>query len=302
MMSIYMSHIPVLLEEIKTALGLKAGDVYVDGTLGLAGHAKAMYLAADKKATIIGFDKDGDSLKKAKVALEEIGAQPILFKTSFASMKKCLVLEQVASVNAILLDLGVSSPQLDTSGRGFSFRFDEPLLMTMNESVDEHTLTAKDLLSSLSTEQIETIIKNYGEERYAKSIARAIVAHRELEPIETTFQLVDIIKGAVPSIYRHGKIHPATKTFQALRIAVNDELGDLEKGLEAAFDLLAPEGKLAVITFHSLEDRIVKHFMKDKVLASKGVLYSKKPIVPTEVEIKNNPRSRSAKLRVIIKK
>jgi 16S rRNA (cytosine1402-N4)-methyltransferase len=297
-----MSHIPVLLEEIKTALELKAGDVYVDGTLGLAGHAKAMYLAADKKATIIGFDKDGDSLKKAKVALEEIGAQPILFKTSFASMKKCLVLEQVASVHAILLDLGVSSPQLDTSGRGFSFRFDEPLLMTMNESVDEHTLTAKDLLSSLSTEQIETIIKNYGEERYAKSIARAIVAHRELEPIETTFQLVDIIKGAVPSIYRHGKIHPATKTFQALRIAVNDELGDLEKGLEAAFDLLAPEGKLAVITFHSLEDRIVKHFMKDKVLASKGVLYSKKPIVPTEVEIKNNPRSRSAKLRVIIKK
>jgi 16S rRNA (cytosine1402-N4)-methyltransferase len=212
-----MSHIPVLLEEIKTALELKAGDVYVDGTLGLAGHAKAMYLAADKKATIIGFDKDGDSLKKAKVALEEIGAQPILFKTSFASMKKCLVLEQVASVHAILLDLGVSSPQLDTSGRGFSFRFDEPLLMTMNESVDEHTLTAKDLLSSLSTEQIETIIKNYGEERYAKSIARAIVAHRELEPIETTFQLVDIIKGAVPSIYRHGKIHPATKTFQALR-------------------------------------------------------------------------------------
>lgn len=296
-----MSHIPVLLEEIKTALALKAGDVYVDGTLGLAGHAKAMYLSADKQATIIGFDKDGESLKKAKAALEEVGAKPILFKTSFASMKQCLTLEQVPKVDAILLDLGVSSPQLDTSGRGFSFRFDEPLLMTMNESVDENTLTAKDLLSSLSVEQIETIIKNYGEERYAKSIARAIVARREVEPIETTFQLVDVIKSAVPSVYRHGKIHPATKTFQALRIAVNDELGDLEIGLESAFDLLAPGGKLAVITFHSLEDRIVKHFMKDKVLASLGTLYTKKPVIPDEVEIKNNPRSRSAKLRIIIK-
>lgn len=296
-----MSHIPVLLEEIKTALALKAGDVYVDGTLGLAGHAKAMYLSADKQATIIGFDKDGESLKKAKAALEEVGAKPTLFKTSFASMKQCLTLEQVPKVDAILLDLGVSSPQLDTSGRGFSFRFDEPLLMTMNESVDENTLTAKDLLSSLSVEQIETIIKNYGEERYAKSIARAIVARREVEPIEMTFQLVDVIKSAVPSVYRHGKIHPATKTFQALRIAVNDELGDLEIGLESAFDLLAPGGKLAVITFHSLEDRIVKHFMKDKVLASLGTLYTKKPVTPDEVEIKNNPRSRSAKLRIIIK-
>lgn len=296
-----MSHIPVLLEEIKTALALKAGDVYVDGTLGLAGHAKAMYLAADKHATIIGFDKDGESLKKAKAILEEAGAKPILFKTSFASMKQCLALEQVHLVNAILLDLGVSSPQLDTSGRGFSFRFDEPLLMTMNESVDKDTLTAKDLLSSLSAEQLETIIKNYGEERYAKSIARAIVARRELEPIETTFQLVDVIKSAVPSVYRHGKIHPATKTFQALRIAVNDELGDLETGLESAFELLASGGKLAVITFHSLEDRIVKHFMKDKVTASTGTLYTKKPIIPSESEVKNNPRSRSAKLRVIIK-
>lgn len=300
-MSIYMSHIPVLLEEIKNALALKAGEVYVDGTLGLAGHASAMYLSADKKATILGFDKDGESLKKAKATLEELGATPILFKTSFASMKKCLVLEQVESVDAILLDLGVSSPQLDTSGRGFSFRFDEPLLMTMNESVDKDTLTAKDLLSSLDADKLETIIKNYGEERYAKNIARAIVSRREVEPIETTFQLVDVIKSAVPSAYRHGKIHPATKTFQALRIAVNDELGDLEVGLSAGFDLLSSGGRMAVITFHSLEDRIVKHFMKDKVLAQEGTLYTKKPITPTEAEVKSNPRSRSAKLRVIIK-
>jgi 16S rRNA (cytosine1402-N4)-methyltransferase len=200
-----------------------------------------------------------------------------------------------------MLDLGVSSPHLDSSGRGFSFRKDEPLQMTMEKNVSEDKFTAYDLVNGWAEENIANVIYAYGEERYSRRIARAIIAAREIAPIKTTFELVAVIEGAVPGVYRKGKIHPATRSFQGIRIAVNDELGSLKKGLRDAIELLKPGGRIAVISFHSLEDRIAKFAMKEWEKDGKGKSLTKKPIVPTDDEMAKNPRSRSSKLRVFIK-
>lgn len=303
-------HEPVLLHETVDGLDIRPGDVVVDGTLGRAGHALEALKAArirGGEAFIIGIDRDLDALAESRVRLEAAEAKFQLFKGNFKDMDAFIAKAGVESVDKIILDLGLSSPHLDSSGRGFSFRNDEPLLMTMDREVGEGAFTARDVVNGWAEEDIANVIYAYGDERYARRIARAIVAEREARkargesPIETTHQLVAIIEGAVPGIYKRGKIHPATRTFQALRIAVNDELSSLRIGLNKAFLALRPGGRIAVISFHSLEDRIVKRAFKEWTAEGKGDQATKKPIVPSESETAKNPRSRSAKLRIFIK-
>jgi 16S rRNA (cytosine1402-N4)-methyltransferase len=302
-------HESVLLHETIESLALASGDVVVDGTLGRAGHVlEALRIQPDIFA--IGIDRDEQAIEEstAKIAAAIASAGKggfRIFSGNFRDMDK-VVAESAgetgkAQADKIILDLGISSPHLDSSGRGFSFQKDEPLLMTMKRDLGESDFTARDIVNGWEEEDIANVLYAYGDERYSRRIAKAIVLAREEKPIETTFELVDIIKGSVPGIYRKGKIHPATRSFQALRIAVNDELGSLKQGLATGFATLAPGGRMAVISFHSLEDRIVKNFMRDAEKEGKGKSLTKKPMVPTEEETRGNPRSRSSKLRVFIK-
>ena len=235
-------------------------------------------------------------------------------KESYRNLDKVLDGLGMPKANRIMLDLGLSSDQFETSGRGFSFQRNEPLLMTFKSpkadivaNSGDYVLTARDIVNKWEEENIADIIYGYGDERYSRRIARAIVESRAERPIETTFDLVDIIKKATPSKYHHGKIHPATKTFQALRITVNDEIGALKEGLAKGFDRLAPGGRMAIISFHSIEDRLVKNFYKEKSVRAAdgsgpaGRLLTKKPLTPSDREAAENPRSRSAKLRIIEK-
>jgi 16S rRNA (cytosine1402-N4)-methyltransferase len=297
-------HESVLLKESIDGLDLHDGDVVVDGTLGRAGHA----IEASKRAKdifIIGIDRDLDALTESKEKLEqaakETGAKFRLFRGNFRDMDKFVAEAGKPAADKIILDLGLSSPHLDSSGRGFSFRNDEPLLMTMEKEPGKDAFTARDIVNGWAEEDIANVIYAYGEERYARRIARAIVAAREAAPIETTHRLVEIVQSAVPGMYKRGKIHPATRTFQALRIAVNDELGSLREGLNKAFAALSTGGRMAVISFHSLEDRIAKTAMKQWQKEGKGDQLTKKPVTPSEEERSANPRSRSAKLRIFIK-
>jgi 16S rRNA (cytosine1402-N4)-methyltransferase len=298
-------HESVLLKETIDGLDLQSGDVVIDGTLGRAGHAIAATKAA-KNIFIIGIDRDEDALdesakKLAHAGLTE-GSDFKLFKGNFRDMDTFIKAAGKDVANKIMLDLGVSSPHLDSSGRGFSFRANEPLLMTMEKKPGKETFTARDIVNGWAEEDIANVIYAYGEERYARRIAKKIIEVRQENPIETTDQLVEIIASSVPSSYRHGKIHPATRTFQAIRIAVNDELGSLKTGLTKAMMTLSSNGRLAVISFHSLEDRIVKVAMKEWTKQGLGDQLSKKPLVAGEDETRSNPRSRSAKLRIFIKK
>lgn len=294
------THKSVLLHEVVEGLNLKKNARYLDGTINAGGHAKTLWEASGHTLRIVGFDQDGEALKRASTTLKEVKELTLIlsnFRHFLSELSKRNIRE---GFDGVLLDLGLSSDQLDTSGRGFSFRYDEPLLMTM--TTEQPLFTAHDIVNSWEEESLIAIIKNYGEERFAKRIAQKIIAAREKGEIKTSKQLADIVKYAVPLTVRYKKIHPATKTFQALRIAVNDELAALKEGLEGAFQVLSSGGRLAVISFHSLEDRIVKQWMKEKVEHMEGIVVSKKPIVPSDSEIKNNPRSRSAKLRIFEKK
>lgn len=296
-------HESVLLQETIDSLDVQDGDVVVDGTLGRAGHAIEAAGRAEN-VFIVGIDRDEDALTESKEKLAAAGISFELFQGNFRDMDQFLAKANGGkgrTPNKIVLDLGVSSPHLDSSGRGFSFRTDEPLLMTMEKNPSAEGFTARDVVNGWAEEDIANVIYAYGDERYARRIARAIVAAREVAPIETTHRLVKVIEESVPAMYRHGKIHPATRTFQAIRIAVNDELGSLKAGLQKALDALAPGGRMAVISFHSLEDRIVKVFMKEAEKEGKGKSLTKKPIEPSEEERARNPRSRSSKLRVFIK-
>lgn len=298
-------HESVLLKETIDGLDIKKGDVVVDGTLGRAGHAIAAAMAAED-VFIIGIDRDEDALEGSTKKLQDAAARFRLFKGNFRDMDKFLAeaSEETGKdrANKIMLDLGVSSPHLDSSGRGFSFRQSEPLVMTMEKTPGKDSFTARDIVNGWAEEDIANVIYAYGEERYARRIAKRIVEARELAPIETTDQLVEIIESSVPGMYRRGKIHPATRTFQAIRIAVNDELGSLKAGLNKAIQVLAPQGRLAVISFHSLEDRIVKVAMKEWTKQGLGDQLTKRPIEAKDEETDRNPRSRSAKLRIFIKK
>ena len=296
-----MPHIPVLLEETLSGLNLKPGATYVDGTLGSGGHAAAVFNKLKGKVTIIGFDRDSDAIQRSKKLLSSLGAKPVLIQDSFSSMDEQIHAKGIKTVDAVLLDIGISSVQLDDSGRGFTFQKDEPLQMTMEANPNSETLTAKDLVNTSYEEALADIIFAYGEEKFARRIAKAIVEQRKIKPIETTFDLVSVVSEAVPGWYKKGKTNPATKTFQALRIAVNDELRALTKGIESAYKILAPGGRLLVITFHSLEDRIVKNLFREYQKEHGGILITKKPIVPSKEETRNNPRARSAKLRIIEK-
>lgn len=275
-----------------------ADVIYLDGTLGGAGHAMLMAEKFSGNINIIGLDRDEDALEMAKDILSEKASKVILENENFRDLDKVLDKHGIKTVDMILLDIGISSDQLDTAGKGFSFLRDEPLLMTMGDP-EKYYFTAKDIVNKWKEEDIANVIFGYGEERFARKIAKAIVSYRYKKEIETSAELAEIVKNTVPAFYRRSRIHPATKTFQALRIAVNDELESLKQGLSKGYERLKPGGRLAVITFHSIEDRIVKNFFKS--IGQSAKIITKKPIRPTEDEINKNPRSRSAKLRIIEK-
>ncbi len=302
-------HISVLLNECLEGLHIQPDGIYVDGTLGGAGHSSQI-AARLTTGRLIGIDRDPVALQAAGKRLEPFQERVTLVHSNFCEIKQVLQDLGIAGVDGILLDLGVSSPQLDDSARGFSYMADAPLDMRMNA---QDSLNAEIVVNTWSYEELKRILYTYGEERYAPQIASAICSRREVSTIKTTLELVDIIRCAMPPAALREKQHPAKRSFQAIRIAVNDELGSVEKVMEDAIPLLNPGGRLAVITFHSLEDRIVKTAM---TAASKGCtcppsfpvcvcgkkpqvkLISRKPIVATDEELEVNPRSRSAKLRV----
>ena len=302
-------HVSVLLEECIQGLNIKPDGIYVDGTLGGAGHSSriAELLTTGRH---IGIDRDPIALKAAGERLEPYKDRVTLVHSNFCEIKQVLKDLNIPGVDGILLDLGVSSPQLDDGERGFSYMVDAPLDMRMN---NEDALSARDVVNSWSYEELKRILYDYGEERYAPAIASHICKKRESKPIETTLELVDVIRGAMPPAALREKQHPAKRSFQAIRIAVNDELGAVEKVMKDAIPCLNPGGRLAVITFHSLEDRIGKNAM---AAAAKGCtcppnfpvcvcgkkpqvkIITRKPITSTPQELEDNPRARSAKLRI----
>ena len=302
-------HVSVLLEECIQALNIKPDGIYVDGTLGGAGHSSRI-AALLTTGRLIGIDRDPVALEAAGKRLEPWKDRVTLVHSNFCQMDQALDSLGIEKVDGILLDLGVSSPQLDDGERGFSYMVDAPLDMRMN---GEDALDAHCVVNTWSYEELKRILYDYGEERYAPQIAAAICRRREQKPIETTLELVDIIRSAMPASALREKQHPAKRSFQAIRIAVNDELGAVSMAMEKAIPRLNPGGRLAVITFHSLEDRIVKNAMN---AAAKGctcppdfpvcvcgkkpqvVCLTRKPIVSGEEELERNPRARSAKLRV----
>lgn len=288
-----MAHVPVLLKEVLEGLDLQKGEVVLDGTVGNAGHAREMLKMVGKEGQVIGLDQDKEILQRIKPE-----KNLILINENFRNLDRALESLKIEYVNKILFDLGINSDQIEASGRGFTFLKDEPLLMNMSGG----GLTAREIINRWTEKEIADIIYKYGEERLSRRIARGIAERRKIRPIETTLDLVEIIRLAVPAAYRNNRrLHCATRTFQALRIAVNDELGALEDGLLKAWQALAGGGRLAVISFHSLEDRIVKNYFREKKATGEGKILTKKPIVPGEAEERENPRSRSAKLRVIEK-
>ncbi|MEK7176784.1 MAG: 16S rRNA (cytosine(1402)-N(4))-methyltransferase RsmH [Patescibacteria group bacterium] len=286
-----MIHISVLLQETISALDLENGEIFLDATIGGGGHSREV-LRRFPKVKIVGLDRDRDAVLHA----QELGIETR--QESFRNLDQVLKKLSVGEVDAILFDLGISSDQLEHSGKGFSFLRDEPLDMRMSAE----GIMAKDLLNSWDESALEVVLRGFGEEKFSKKIAREIVLRRQRKPFETTFDLVDTVLKVRPRTFRD-KIHPATKTFQALRIAVNDELTALEHGLEKGFRVLKEEGRFVVISFHSGEDRIVKNFFRDRIKEGSARRVGKriKPITASKEEMERNPRSRSAKLRVIEK-
>ncbi|MEX0919447.1 MAG: 16S rRNA (cytosine(1402)-N(4))-methyltransferase RsmH [Parcubacteria group bacterium] len=289
-------HKSVLLQESVDALDLKEGEVYLDGTLGSGGHTAEVVRRFGSRVRVIGLDQDREALERSEKVLRNLLEDIYLKQANFKDLDKILEELKIDSVDAILLDLGFSSDQIEESGRGFSFQKDEPLDMRMSEE----GFTAATILNSWDEDAIELILRGFGEEEHSKKIARAIVERRELKPFETTFDLVQTILEAKPKRF-YSKTHPATKTFQALRITVNEELRNLEIGLEKGFQALKSGGRFSIISFHSLEDRIVKNFFRNLVQEESAKAITKKPLTASEEEVRDNPRSRSAKLRVIEK-
>jgi len=292
-------HKTVLLNESIENLNLKPGAIFFDGTLGGAGHSSKVCSDFGGAVRIIATDKDNLAIKNVKDKLSKLGCNADLILDDYRNIDRVLTNLSVEKVDGMLLDLGLSSDQLDASGRGFTFRNNEPLLMTFSE--DDQKVNAKIIVNNWSEETIADILYGYSDERYSRRIAKAIAERRKIKPIETTFDLVEIIKNVVPRGYQRGKTHFATKTFQALRIAVNDEITALKEGMKKGWEFLKKGGRMAIISFHSVEDREVKNFFRNKAKNGEGKLINKKPITPTDDEIKENPRARSAKLRVIEK-
>lgn len=306
------NHIPVLLNETIENLNIKEDGIYVDGTMGGASHSREI---AKRLTTgrLIAIDQDIDAIKQGTKVLKDYADRVTIVKSNFSKLDQVLDDLGIEKIDGILLDLGVSSYQLDQGERGFSYHQDFPLDMRMDQSQD---LTARDVVNEYSKEDLERIILTYGEERWAKRIAEFIVEERKLKPIESTFDLLEVIKKAIPKAQRMDK-HPGMKTFQAIRIEVNDELNIIDKTIDIAIKRMNPKGRICIITFHSLEDRIVKNSFRYQELncicdprapictcnkVSTIKVLSRKPILPSKEEIDFNPRSRSAKLRVAMKK
>ncbi len=307
-------HTSVLFDECMQGLRIKADGIYVDGTLGGGGHSSGICERLGENGTLIGIDRDKDALAAAEKRLSEYKCKKYFVQSNYSDIKDVLAELEIEEIDGALLDLGVSSFQLDNPERGFSYMQEAPLDMRMSQDDD---FTAYDVVNDYEAKELREIITKYGEERWASRIADFIVKARKDKPIETTGELVDIIKAAIPAAARRDGPHPAKRTFQAIRIEVNDELGQLERAIDEFCDVLAPKGRLCVITFHSLEDRIVKEIINKRinpctcpkefpvcVCGKVGDIQKKsnKPILPSAQEIEANPRARSAKLRIAEKK
>ena len=291
-----MNHETVLLDEAVEALAIKPGDTIIDTTFGAGGHARAILDTLGSGGHYIGIDTDASALRHDLNELENV----TLVHGNFRNLHKLVSSLDITNVSGILADLGWRMEQFSGNGRGFSFRHDEPLLMTLGDPAD-YDFTARDIVNEWDEHVLADIIYGYGEERFARRIAKKIVDTRQTNPIETSKQLSDLIVSAYPAIARHGRTHVATKTFQALRIAVNEELKAIEELIEQGINELAPAGKLVIITFHSIEDRVVKHAFKAAQAVERGIVVTKKPITASELELERNPRARSAKLRIFEK-
>lgn len=304
------NHVSVLLEEVIENLDIKPDGVYVDGTLGGAGHASRVCEKLGSEGMFIGLDQDETAIRVSTERLAKFGEKVHIVKSNYVHMKEVLKDLHVEKVDGILLDLGVSSYQLDTAERGFSYMEDAPLDMRMDR---QQSISAMEIVNEYPQEELYRIIKEYGEERYARNIAKNICLAREEKKIETTFELVDIIRRSMPAKARNGKGHPAKRTFQAIRIECNHELDVLRQALDEMIDLLSDSGRLCIITFHSLEDRMVKLKFRQAENpctcppdfpvcvcgnVSKGKVITRKPILPSQEELDANSRSKSAKLRV----
>lgn len=310
MVKMEFDHVPVLLNETVDNLVWKKDGIYVDGTLGGGGHSKEVLKRIGSEGRLIGIDRDSDAIEAAQNKLSQYKEKLMLAHSNFSDVKNVISKFGLEKVDGMMMDLGVSSPQLDNPERGFSYMNDAPLDMRMDK---DSQLTAEYIVNNYTEEEIKSIIKDYGEERWASRIAGFIVNARERKHIKSTFELVEIIKEAIPAGARREGPHPAKRTFQALRIAVNRELDEIEHSIPEIIDILNPGGRLCIITFHSLEDRIVKDSFKKLanpctcpadfpvcVCGKKPQvkIITRKPIIPDKDEIDNNPRSRSAKLRV----
>lgn len=303
-------HISVLLQETIDGLDIKPDGIYVDGTLGGAGHAFQVCSRLSNRGRLIGIDQDAAAIEAAGERLKVFGDRVTIVRSNYSEMRRVLKDLGIEKVDGILLDLGVSSYQLDTAERGFTYREDAPLDMRMDQ---RQVMTARDIVNEYSESELYRIIRDYGEDRFAKNIAKHIVAARQEKPVETTGELIDIIRAAIPMKVRMTGGHPAKRTFQAIRIELNRELDVLRDNLDDMIDLLNDGGRICIITFHSLEDRIVKTIFRkneDPCICpknlpvcvcgrkSKGRVITRKPILPSEEELENNKRSKSAKLRI----
>jgi 16S rRNA (cytosine1402-N4)-methyltransferase len=286
-----LKHIPVMMEEVMTFLRCEPGNTYVDATLGGGGHASEILKRTAPDGVVIGIEWDEDAIFEAKKALMIFGERAKIFRENFIHLPNLMEAE---SADGILLDLGLSSIQVEKKDRGFSFKGEGPLDMRMDERMDQ---TAADLINHLGLKELENILFHYGEERWARRIARAIAHEREREPIRTTQTLRRIVHQAIPRRFHSRKIDPATKTFQAFRIRVNNELENLREILETGWKILKRKGRICVISFHSLEDRMVKEALRKLEKEGKMRILTKKPVSPSKEERGRNPRSRSAKLR-----
>lgn len=295
--SLMQHHITVLKKEAVEALTVKPESIVVDATLGAGGHAREILSRLDERGVFVGVDADASALEGFHY---EGKATVHLCHANYRGINKILDELKIPKVDGIIADLGWRMEQFSGSGKGFSFQIDEPLLMTYGDPKD-YPFTAADIVNEWEEKDIRNVIKGYGEERFAGRIARSITEAREEKRILTSEELAHIVTHAVPSFAKRGKIHPATKTFQALRIAVNDELEALEEFIRHSVEYLRPNGRLAIITFHSLEDRIAKHMLRGYAHDHIGTVITKRPITATEDERKENPRARSAKLRIFEK-
>lgn len=296
-----MAHISVLMDQVIESLDIQETDVIVDGTMNGGGHSFEIASRLSKKGVLVGIDLDASAIAVSQEKLTGLKPAIHFAHNNFRNIDTILAELKFSSCDKILLDLGWSSNQFENPERGFSFMHDGPLLMTLSDDPSRVIFTAEDIVNNWQEESLIDILESYGEEKYAWKIVQAILSYRENKKIVSTLELADIVKNAVPVKYRQAKIHPATKTFQALRIAVNDEMGALHEVLEKGFELLSPGGRMVIITFHSIEDRIVKRFFKKKKERLLGTLLTKKPQTANEKELLENRRARSAKLRVLIK-